>query len=670
MNVLKYPMITITISFVIGILVNYFFVLSFTQISLFVFFFFCIFIFVFFRARKVLFQDIYFGFNCYLLVASLGSMTHYLHSDLNYDNHYSKIMVNEKNEIIGTVSTIIKANEKYNKYIVSLEKCNSKNSIGKILLYYSKEDSLGLRVGQRIVFYEKLNKTPKAFNPNQFDYSKYLEKQNIYHQVFCKKNKIVKLGVVKNYEYFFQEMRTKLRESFSIHSFDVKTRSILEALILGQRSYMDKETMNNYSKAGVIHILAISGLHIGILFVFLSGLLKPLEKKKYGRYLKLIIIITLLWVFAIITGFSASVARAVTLFTFISFGKFYYRQLGVYNGIAISALALLAYNPNFIFDIGFQLSYSAVISILLFQPFYEKAYFTKNKVGVYFIDIILVSLAAQIGVLPLSLYYFNQLPLLFLIANLLVIPVASGILIIGIITLILNFVFQPLAVILGKIITYLIWLMNNYVAYISKIEKGSINNISFTVPLVVLLYLFIIALVFLMYNRKWYAFRNLIFSILLFQVAYVLIKKNEANYDEFLVYNSKKSLISIKRKNQAIFYTNSDENNSVIIDDYIQSTFIDSVKIEPLQNVLLYNDRRVLVIDSNSVYRISLKPDIVVLTYSPKINLERLISETKPQIIIADNSNPFYKIEQWKATCRKEKIPFHATAEKGFYRLK
>lgn len=670
MNVLKYPIITITIGFVLGILANYIFKPSFKYIIISIVLISSVFVFAFFRAKKKLFQDVFFGIVGYFLIITLGVLTHHIHTDLNYENHYSKVMMHEKNVFVGTILSIIKPNEKYNKYVLDLEKCDDNGVIGKILLYYSKEDSIVLPVGQRLFFYKKLHAIPKAFNPNQFDYSKYLEKQNIYHQVFCHKGDIKKVEVKNNIGHFFYELRKKLKTSFSIHQFTPKTRAILEALLLGNRSDMDKETMNNYAKAGVIHILAISGLHIGILFVILSSLLNPLDKKKYGSIFKLVIIITFLWFFAIITGFSASVARAVTLFTFISIGKYFNQQQDIYNGVAVSALILLMIQPNFIFDIGFQLSYAAVLSILLFQPFYERFYFSKNKIAVYFVDIVLVSLAAQIGVLPLSLYYFNQLPLLFLFANLLVIPLSSSVLVLGVITLIFNFVFQPVAILIGKFLVVLVGLMNNYVAYVSKIEGGIVTNIAFTESLVLFLYLLIVAFIFWVYNREWYAFRNTILSLLLFQIAYVIIKKNENGYDEFLVFNSKKSIIVIKQKNEVIFLTDEEQKNRILMDDYIQSTFIDSVNIEPLQNTISFHKKRILIVDSSAIYKISKKPDIIVLTQSPKINLERLIKENNPDIIVADNSNPFYKIDEWKATCSQEKIPFHATAEKGFYRLK
>ena len=146
-------------------------------------------------------------------------------------------------------------------------------------------------------------------------------------------------------------------------------------------------------------------------------------------------------------------------------------------------------------------------------------------------------------------------------------------------------------------------------------------------------------------------------------------KLNATSTNEIVIFNSKKTLISIKHNNQIDFYTNEIEVNSDNINHYKRGSFTDSIQIYPLQNIYAFGNQRILVIDS-VYYPIKEKPSLLLITNNAKINLERVLTETQPQQIIADNSNPFYKIEQWKLTCRKRKIPFHATAEKGFYIVK
>ena len=670
MRLLKFPMLTITLSFAIGILMNYFLKPQGSILVLIALVLFVIFAFSFIRAKKQLFQDVFFGLSCYLFVASIGAISHYSHSEINFKNHYSKAITQDKSEIIGTISAILKPNVKYDRFIVDVQRCNGKRVTGKLLLYHLKSDQLVLQMSQKVGIYKEIKTTSQAVNPYQFNYASYLEKQHIHYQVYCNSSTIITLGVTQNFNYYLQQLRDKLQNSFSIHAFSSKQKSIVSALLLGQKSLMDKETVDNYSKAGVIHILAISGLHIGILYFFLAFISKPLEQFKQGKLLKLLFIVTFLWIFALVTGLPASVTRAVTLFTFISIGKHFGQQSNIYNAVAVSALILLVFNPNFIFDVGFQLSYVAVLSILLFQPFFEKFYFSKNKIAIYFVYIILISLVAQIGVLPLSLYYFNQMPLLFLLANIVVIPLASFVLIFGCITLLLNFVFQPLAILFGKLLTYAIDGMNYYIAFIANIENGIIENISFTTAFVFSMYLSIIAFVYWLYNLKWASFRNLVLTLVLFQVVYIFMKWEESNSNELVIFNAKQTLIAIKDNSSLKIITNDTLVNKNTIKDYARGTFSEEIKPNFIQNCISFQDKRLFVIDSFSIYKTKLQPHIILLSQSPKINLKRVIKEIKPKIIVADNSNPFYKIKEWRATCEKEKIPFHATAEKGFYILK
>ncbi|NJM79276.1 MAG: ComEC/Rec2 family competence protein, partial [Flavobacterium sp.] len=405
---------------------------------------------------------------------------------------------------------------------------------------------------------------------------------------------------------------------------------------------------------------------IGILYFFLAFLLKPLNSFKSGKYIKLVLIISILWVFAFITGLPASVTRAVTLFTFISIGASFKQQNNIFNAVAVSALLLLIFNPNFIFDVGFQLSYTAVISILVFQPFYKKFYFTKHKVGIYFIDIVLVSLAAQIGVLPLSLYYFNQLPLLFLIANIVVIPLASFILIAGMISLALNFIYEPLAQLIGKMIRYAINVMNQYIALIAKVENGIIENISFTIVLTLILYLVILSFIYWLYNLKWSSFKNTVVMMMLFQLAYLITLWYENNETELVVFNSKSTLVSIKNNDKLTLFTNDSTANARFIKDYTRGIFNAKNSVETIPNCISFQNKRILIVDSFSIYQTSLKVEIIVLSQSPRINLDRLIKESKPKLIIADNSNPFYKIKEWGKTCEQKKYLFMPPPKRDF----
>ena len=670
MKVVKFPLITITISFAIGIIAAYYLQWSFTTLLFSFLIILGVFGFQFWKSNKVLLQNVAFGITTYLLAFYLGMITFYVHSDVNSNIHYTKKSFEETNAVRAMVTATLKPNEKYNKYFISLSHFNDSIASGKLLLYVPKTNRKTLHTGDEIWLNAAIYPVPKAFNPYQFDYSKYLEKQNVFHQIYTKENQIKFIQTHKTFSYYIENLRSNLSQSFEIHHFEPKTKAIIDALILGQRSELDPETISNYSNAGVIHILAISGLHISIIYFFIIFLLKPLKRVRFGAEIQLLLVLFILWLFALLTGLPASVTRAVTLFSFISIGNYFNQSKAIYNAIAISAFLILLVKPNAIFDIGFQLSYAAVLSIVLFQPFYKKFYFSENKIAIYFTDIILVSLAAQIGVLPLSLYYFNQLPLLFLMANLVIIPLSSLVLIAGIVILPFNFILPTLATFLGKILEFSIQLMNNYIHWIAQFKSGIITNISFSSGLTFSMYLVIITIIYWIYHTKVKNIKYVLASILLFQLSYISVKWNENQGGELIIFNEKSTLIGIKNQNNVVAFTDTPENHITTLNHYTRGTFSDSLGVFPLQNVISFKKNRILIVDSLGIYKTSIQPDIIVLTQNPKINLARLIKEMQPKEIVADKSNYKNNISTWNATCKKEKIPFHAIAEKGFYRLK
>ena len=480
MTPLKFPLIGVTISFIIGIILQEYATFSLSFLFYGILISVILFGFAWYKNHNALIQNTSFGFATYLLFATLGMFTYFVHVDKNTANHYSKQTFETTNAIKGVIQTALKPNERYVKYVFEINGLNTKNASGKILLYIPKQSKIVLHSGTEISINESIYPIPKAYNPYQFDYANYLEKQNIGHQIYLKNSSIKIIKQHQNFNYFIEKLRNTLSDSFAIHHFDAKTKAIIDALLLGQRVAIDKATITDYSNAGVIHILAISGLHISILYFFLVFLLKPLRSFRFGKEIELLLVLFVLWLFAFLTGLPASVTRAVTLFSFISVGTYFNQSKAIYNAMATSALLILLFSPNAIFDIGFQLSYAAVLSIVLFQPFYKKFHITQNKIALYFIDLITVSMAAQIGVLPLSLYYFNQLPLLFLLANIVIIPLSSFVLLYGIVLLIFNFVAPEFSIYLGKLLSFSIRLMNDYIHWIAHFKSGIITNISFS----------------------------------------------------------------------------------------------------------------------------------------------------------------------------------------------
>jgi competence protein ComEC len=669
MKFIKFPIVPILFGFSIGIVIQYYFSIPSFYILIGLVLNVICFSFGYFLNIKKKLNSLFFESFVVLLCLNLGVLSNYFNTQINNKSHFSNSIL-ERNLTQGLISEKLKSTTYYDKFILKAERINGQNCIGKILLYVPKKQKTEIEVGNKIKVFETPKILPNAINPNHFDYAKYLKNQNIFHEIKIKETNTLIVSTDTNFYYYINLIKSKLLKSYDIKSFKTNNYNLLMALLFGEKTELSKEISTNYTQAGIIHVLAISGLHIALIYGIILWLTKPLLRVKKGKLYIFLISLWILWLYAILAGFSASIVRAAVMFSVVALAKILNRQANIYNSLAVSALLLLVYNPNYLFDVGFQLSFAAVLSIVIFQPLVRKFSYSKHLVILKIKELLLISLVAQIGVLPLILYYFGQFPLLFLLANLIAIPLSSIILILGLALIPFNFLFPKLAVYLSILINFLIELMNSFTAWIVKFDVFIIKNIAFHEVLVLLLYLIIATVLYFVYFSKIKNLKLILVSIIIFQLGYFFLNSSEKNNNEFGVFNSMKHTLFVETKNnQSVFYTDDFANSKAVIEAYSRGKFVKKYRIEPIKNAYSFK-KKILCIDSLGVYNTKQKPEIVVLIQSPKINLNRLISTIKPEQIVADGSNYKSYIKLWKTTCEQKKIPFHATAEKGFYRLK
>lgn len=669
MKFIKFPIVPILGGFSIGIVIQYYFQIALLSILLGLTFNIFCFLAVYFYIIKKKLNTFVFESVVVLLCLNLGILSNYFNTQINYKSHFSNSIL-ERNLIQGLVSEKLKSTTYYDKFILKSTHINGQNCMGKILLYVPKKQKTEIEIGNKIKLFETPKILQNALNPNQFDYSKYLKNQNVFHEIKIKETNTISVSTDINFYYYINLIKSKLLKSYDVKSFKKDNYNLLIALLFGEKTELSKEITTNYTQAGIIHILAISGLHIALIYGIVLWLTKPLLRFKKGKLYIFLLSLCVLWFYAILAGFSASIVRAAVMFSVVALAKIVNRQANIYNSLAVSAMLLLVFNPNYLFDVGFQLSFSAVLSIVIFQPLVRKYSYSKHLIFLKIKELLLISLVAQIGVLPLILYYFGQFPLLFLLANLIAIPLSSFILILGLALIPFNFLFPKVAVYLSGLVNFLIEIMNVFTAWIVKFDVFIIKNIAFHEVLVLLLYLIIATVLYFVYFSKIKNLKPILFSILIFQMGYFFLNSSEKNNNELVVFHLMKHTLIVETKNsEAVFYTDDYERAKASIETYSRGKFVKKYRIEPIKNVYSFK-KKILCIDSLGVFTTKQKPEIVVLTQSPKINLKRLISTIKPEQIIADGSNYKSYIKLWKATCEQEKIPFHATAEKGFYRLK
>jgi len=483
------------------------------------------------------------------------------------------------------------------------------------------------------------------------------------------KNRILVLPIKSHsVKVIASNIRKKIITNLKAKGLNGDELTVVKALLLGERTEITQDLRQSYAAAGAIHILAISGLHIGIIMLILSYILKPLEYLKNGKYLKLILVVSSLWFYAILAGLSPSIIRATTMFTALSFGLFLNRKTELINILALSAVILLLINPFYVFDVGFKMSYLAVLSIILLQPKIASIWHPKYRLVNYFWQLISVSAAAQIGVLPLSLYYFHQFPGLFFLTNIVIIPLLGVILGFGLVIILLAYL-NLLPQFIVDIYQYIIYTLNHFVFWISHQEAFLFKNISFSLTILLASYL-LIAIIYNWSNKPSFK-RTLIvcLAFLGFQSILFLEKYKTSKKNEFIVFNNyKKPLITIKEGANLKVITPVDS-----LVDYTLNTYKTGAKIKktttyknPL-NLIYIKGKTILVIDKSGVYKPLPKIDIIVLTQSPKIDLSRLIQQLKPNKIIADGSNYTNFIKQWHKTCVKAKIPFYNTSKMGAF---
>ena len=667
-KLLQYVPLHFLVCYILGVLLNHYF--SIININIVTFFVsICTFTIVlfFFKNRKLI------TLCSLLLFFSIGVFSNLINNDKNASTYFEKYATKNQTSILQ-IKKKLKSTAYYNKFEATLIQVNNIKTIGKILVNI-KKDSLQkqIHIDDKIVTKSSLVTILKPKNPNQFSYKNYLAHQQIYKQVFLTDNQfLIKRDDKFSLARIVENSKNAIKGSLNNYSFSKDELSILYSLFLGEKQLISDELKSNYSKAGVIHILAISGLHVGILVIIFLFLLKPIEYLKNGVTYKLLITIILLWNFAIFTGLSASVVRAVTMYSFVAIGQLINRKTPIYFSLITSMLVLLLIKPLFLFDVGFQLSYCAVFSIVWIQPTLRKLYKPKYKIVKYFWNLITVSTAAQLGVLPLSIFYFNQVPGLFLVANLVVIPTLFLVLILGIATIISSLFFS-LPELFIRLFSWLISSLNSFVSWVSNQEVFLLKKLYISSFLMLCIYAIIIASILIIKKRTIKRFVFLLFGIISFQFVFILEKHQKNNTRELLVFYKPKTSIVVKRNGNRLV---SNKNAAFLKEDYATKSYIESEKITKIdaidfKNIFAIDKQPVLLIDSLGIYNVTgLEKPIVILQHSPKINVQRMIKTLQPQLIIADASNHKNYVNQWQEIAKKQKTPFYNVFEKGAFMYK
>ncbi|MCG2418411.1 ComEC family competence protein [Aequorivita sp. F47161] len=671
MKFINFAVVKFSTFVVLGILTAYFYPIPAILIYFVLALLFGVFL-LWFWTRKQLIQNIYFGIAAYLCFFAIGYFSYQIRLPQFQPKHFSHLIVDDNPEIIQLkINQSIKPDQFNLKYFATVNAINGIPANGKILLNISK-DSLQepFSADEILLVYASIFEIPKPLNPHQFDYSKYMKNLGVYGQIKISEKAVLKtVDGSKTLFGIAQNFRAKIVQKLHKTKLQTDERAIIQALVLGEKNDIEKNLYNAYAAAGAVHILAVSGLHVGILYLILSFLFKPFLQWKFGLFFQAILIVLLLWGFALLSGLSPSVTRAVTMFSFFAVAKLFNRETNSLNTLFLSFLTLLIINPLWLFQVGFQLSYLAVFFIVWLQPLFYRIGYSKYRFVRKIWAIVTVTLCAQIGVLPLSLYYFHQFPGLFLLTNIVVLPFLTLLMCGGILIVILA-AFQILPHWLAEAYNYVIEGLNTFINWVAVQDEFLFKSIHFSALKVLGAYLVIIAIALFLKKMK---YRRLMFSLLAISafITIYIYDEYRTSANQLMVFQkSRQTLIGYKNGKDFVVFKNDSTTN--ISENYPIKSFktainIDNYSEEKLPKLFQYKGKNILVLDSLGIIPKQKNTHTIILTNSPKINLNRLIDSLKPQQIIADGSNYFSYVARWAETCKLKKLPFYHTAKQGAF---
>ena len=577
------------------------------------------------------------------------------------------------------VGTELGANNEFKRFEARVISLDGTYKTGKVLVSLKFDEGMRtLRYGDTILSTRRLKEIRSSKNPGAFDFRAYAKKRNFLHQLYLDRKDLIHLpSAGKNLSVGFIRINERLQNALEKSLGDSDALGVSKALMLGNRKEISDDLTNSYKDAGAMHLLAISGLHVGIILLILSKILTPILYLPRGRILRMILVVCSLWFYAILVGLSASVVRAVTMFSILSVGHTLARQTKLENNLVVSMFILLLIRPRYLFDVGFQLSYAALFGIALTGPVLRRIWRPRSRVLKYVWDLSVISCSAQLGVLPLSIMYFNQFSGLFLFSSLFILPFMGLTLVLGFGVIVLS-VFEVLPPSLGLVFENWLGVINTTVEALSKADFLIFREIYFPVVFCLLFYAGYHTFCLSWIKKRILGLYVALGFILIVQVIWFSIRLKEMNTREFVVFNQYKESLIIKRSGKNIKVIGrqklSTAKQQILLKDYIKRLpgrypIHFEKDLKKLENQLFYLDSTLVFILNGPLQTVDLsfRPDLVILMGSPKVNLERLLLKNRPKLIVADGSNYFSTHRRWQKTCDDLAIDFHRTNEEGAF---
>ncbi len=562
---------------------------------------------------------------------------------------------------------------------------------GKLQVAVKANEKSTIRYGDELLIPVKLSEIEPPYNPFEFDYKKYLSHQGIEKQAFLNANQFKIVGRQKGNPLisYSLKVRKQLVAGFSEYIKDKQAAALASTLILGYKAELSSEIITAYSKTGTMHVLSVSGMHVLLVFSIFTFLLSFLDRNVWLRVFKVTLIIALIWFYAMLTGFSSAVCRAAVMCTIYVIGKTFNKRTNSYNTLAASAFLLLIYNPFFLLDAGFQLSYLAVAGLIYLYPKVKHLFFFKNRIFDTIWSWTAVSVAAQLATLPLSLYYFHQFPVYFLLSNLFIILPVQLIMYAGIGFLALfsfsQVIPQDFLEAIGEVLNSCIQWTNDGLITIQNLSFSSLNFY----PYGAFYYLFFFAaalllLISIQIRKKKILFLSL--SLLILIVSYTSYEQiKRSGEEQVIIYSLRKNrAIAFFSKGQCCLYTDLQPNDKTFAFSIQPSVSAFASRINVVNSsshanvdsaynhFLVLGGWRLMIWDrfwKKKDFRKRVKVNAVLITDNPWIKLQKLNEDVEFSLVLIDATNKEYRINQWVQQARELGIKYYVLKQNPAFRI-
>lgn len=477
---------------------------------------------------------------------------------------------NDTSTLLVDVDEIASTNKVWRKTICSVRQVINSSSVEQsneqILLFINSKN---LKVGDQILVNASVKRIENKNNPGEFDAKKYWLAKNIQFIGFVSSfdYKLINHSELSWFSSKLSETRTYLNSVLESH-LSGDELAVAQALILGNKGMLTSELKTSFSQAGAMHVLAVSGLHVGIVLFLLMYILKQFPRI-FSKKSALLTALIVIWIYAGITGFSPSVLRATIMFTVLSLGVVLGRKGNAINVLFFSAFLLIIWNPMIIYDLGFQLSYLAMIGIFSLYRSISQLLYINNKYLRKIWEGIAVGIAAQILTFPLTLYYFHQFPNYFMLTNIGMMIFASLALGIGLLLFALNWT-GVIAQFVGFLLSSSFCAMLFFIQFIEKLPGSVAKGFVIREDTVFVMYCIILAL-FLFKKRRKVVLAIGAFAVVTF-VSIQYTRFNNLITSELVIYNSNELILSLKMKNQILCFRK-EQKKSIKEANYLLSNY-------------------------------------------------------------------------------------------------